>query len=218
MTEETRELQILAEIGVVSQPGERWAPAPEAAGYLVSTEGRAVRLPQVVTQESRHGTMMTRRLAGYLVTLLAKHPRLISGSAAQRVDEYARVDLGRQVLGAFVRVGRPRELAIRKNGVLFDCRLENLVWSGDRTRRMLDAFLAGEEGCLDTLNLEHAALYLDVSRSVLCKALTDERRRLGIKASSGTKSPAAIAAVIVAARDQAVVTSRSTTYSPCSTL
>src|SRR5690606_25912107 len=88
----------------------------------------------------------------------------------------------------------------RRNGIGWDCRLDNLVWSGDRHADLLTRFLSGADGCHDVVDFEHAAIRLGVDRSVLGKVLTWERKRLGVVARSGPKRPAEIAAEMMAAR------------------
>lgn len=186
--------------GVTVAEGEIWAPAPDAPWYLVSTEGRAFRLPRNVVQPTRHGGMCERHLQSHIVEVFGDNPRLISADLG---THYARVDLARQILAAFVRPPRGREVAVRRNGVRWDCRLANLVWSGDRHADLLARFLAGDNGCHDAVDLEHAAIRLGVHRSVLGRVLTNERRCLGVVARSGPKSPAVIAAEIREAQTDA---------------
>lgn len=183
-------------------PGERWAIAPDCPMYAVSSEGRVVRLPRVVQQMSRHGTMMERRIPGELMVMCSDNPRLI----AERIKpgRYKRIDLGRQVLAAFVRPGRRDEVARRKNRITGDCRLDNLEWTTDRQDDLVARFLAGDAGCHETADMEHAAIRLGVSPSWLGRALTRERRRLGVQAPA-VRRPKAVAAALAAQRAAATL-------------
>lgn len=193
-------LNALLSAGIAALPGERWAAAPDSPHHVVSTEGRAFRLPRVIVQETRYGGTCTRHLKGHLVDVMGENPRLLTEN---RGTYHARADLGRQVLAAFVRPPVGDEVAIRRNGVGWDCRLANLVWSSDRHAELLERFLAGADGCHATHDLEHAAIRLGIDRSVLGKVLTVERRRLSYAARPGPKKPADIAAEIIEARKQA---------------
>ena len=162
--------------GLTTIKGERWAKVPGLPEYVVSTEGRAVRLPHTVTSKNRYGRTHLRRHPGILCTIFEDRPRI--GHVARK-----RVDLGRAVLAAFVRDPEPGELAIRLNAVAWDCRLVNLVWSHDRRRELIRRFLDNDRGCLDAHTMDHAADLLQVSRQTLTAAMTAERRRLGRKAN-----------------------------------
>jgi hypothetical protein len=192
-----RELRQLVP-GLEPRKGERWRLAPAAPRVVVSTHGRAAVLPTTVRQRAASGRESERRLRGRLLAADTDFPKVVVGRSEG--GSYNRVDLARSVLGAFVREPRGRELALRLNGVHSDCRLENLLWSGDRTAALLDRFLADEEGCLDAYDLELAALRLGVSRSVLCMALKLERARLGVQVKPGPKSPRQVAEALRQAR------------------
>lgn len=186
--------------GLTVIPGERWAPAPDCPDCAVSTEGRAVRLPRVIRQKSRFGTMMDMHLPGRVMRLLRANPRLI----IRRRDRdghrgYDLVDFGRQVLAAFVRPPRGSELARRLNGILPDCRLANLRWTSDVKALLLERFLANDKDCQAGMDIEHAAIRLGVSRSSLCRVLDAERDRHGLP-KPWPAGPARVAAMIHAAR------------------
>lgn len=188
--------------GLSKIKGERWAVAPDCPMYAVSTEGRVVRLPRLTRQMSRHGTVMERRLPGMVATLLNGNPRLITARLDPEPGKrrYLRIDLGRQVLAAFVRPGQPDEIARRKNSVTSDCRLANLEWTGDMQDRLVERFLAGENNCHEAVDMEHAAIRLGVSASWLGRALTRERRRLGIRAPA-VRGPREVAAALRSQRE-----------------
>lgn len=168
-----------------ARPGERWRLAPRAPGVAVSSEGRAVVLPA-----ERDG----RNFRGRVLDLGGACPRIPAGGRK-------RVPLAREVLGAFVREAPRGKRVEHLNGAELDCRLANLRWASERTLEVVDRFLANDRACLDGLDMEHAAIRLDVSLSVLVKALSTERRRLGTHApQAGPRTPPEIAEEIREAR------------------
>lgn len=173
--------------GLTMIAGERWADVPGLDGYVVSTLGRAVRLPGKVPQRDRYGGSFLRTVPGMIFDINEERPRLGHGPAGSRMD------LGRAVLTTFVRPPVGRELAIRINLVSWDCRLENLVWSGDRRQALLARFLANDAGCLDAPDLDLAALRLGVGHTMLTRAIAAERARLGRRAPKTLHNPRQVA-------------------------
>lgn len=182
------------------KPGERWAPVRDCPGFLVSTEGRAFRMAHTVIQRSRYGQMIEVNYPARLLTLDHRNPRLRL-RRREKARAYDYEDLGRQVLSAFVRAPQPGDRAMRRNQILWDCRLENLYWSGDQPS-LLERFLANEADCLDGHDLEHAAIRLGVSGTALGKALHTERERLGVgfTVASRARGPRKVAQVVLDAR------------------
>lgn len=185
--------------GVEWITNERWLPAPNAPGAYISTEGRAFRPAHTVMQDNGFGTVAPRTLPAGLIGMTTSGPPRLR--VRVKCGAWTTIGLAHEVLSAFVRPRRPwREVAFHLDGNEYNCRLSNLMWSGDRTAQMVDRFLGGEADCLSAYDLEHAAIRLGVSHSVLYKALSEERRRLGIKATPGPKPVAAIAMQITRAR------------------
>lgn len=211
---ESEIVKVLKDAGVKRLRGERWAPVPKLPGYLVSTEGRAFRLAATVRQRSRYGTLVPTHHAARLLSLQHRNPRLRVRRPRKADRKYLYVDLGRSVLTTFVRAPRPGERAMRRNEVLWDCRLENLHWSGDVTP-LIERFLANESNCWDGRDLEHSAYILRRSNTALTRALTNERRRLGIPyaVSSKIRGPRRVAQLIIEGRAARAAGSPTPTWS-----